>query len=111
MKFGEILDLVMTETKTSNYRLAKKLNIHPSTVANWRSGITEPKYETIIKIEDIFKIAILPSSSAQLPHDAPDDENPWGLAIMEAFEKLNPEGQQKAVERVEELTEIPKYRR
>ncbi len=29
--------------------------------------------------------------------------------LMDAFDKLNPDGQQKAVERVEELTEIPKY--
>lgn len=31
--------------------------------------------------------------------------------ISELFSKLNAEGQQKAVERVEELTEIPKYQR
>lgn len=39
----------------------------------------------------------------------------WGASTKErlesAFERLNEEGQQKAVERVEELTEIPKYQR
>lgn len=33
------------------------------------------------------------------------------LALIQAYAKLNPEGQQKAVERVEELTEIPKYKK
>lgn len=31
--------------------------------------------------------------------------------ILTAFRKLNIDGQQKAVERVEELTEIPKYQK
>ena len=31
--------------------------------------------------------------------------------IVTALDRLNPGGQQKAVERVEELTEIPRYRR
>ena len=31
--------------------------------------------------------------------------------LIDAFDSLNEEGQQKAVERVEELTEIPKYQR
>lgn len=31
--------------------------------------------------------------------------------LLAAFDQLNPEGQQKAVERVEELTEISKYKK
>ena len=31
------------------------------------------------------------------------------LKIKQAFDSLNREGQQKAIERVQELTEIPKY--
>lgn len=33
------------------------------------------------------------------------------LALIGAFSKLNDEGQRKAVERIEELTEIPKYKK
>lgn len=32
-------------------------------------------------------------------------------SIVSKFNRLNPEGQKKAVERVEELTEIPKYQK
>ena len=31
--------------------------------------------------------------------------------LNEAFDKLNEKGQQKALERVEELTEIPRYQK
>ena len=42
-----------------------------------------------------------------------DDEHAWQCLcdISDALELLNAEGQQKAVERVEELMEIPKYQR
>lgn len=33
------------------------------------------------------------------------------ISMIQSFSKLNDEGQQKAVERVEELTEIPKYQK
>lgn len=32
-------------------------------------------------------------------------------ALIDNFSQLNPEGQQKAIERIEELTEIPKYKK
>lgn len=38
-------------------------------------------------------------------------ENDTQRKIQDALDKLNDAGQQKAVERVEELTEIPKYRK
>ena len=41
------------------------------------------------------------------------DENniPAKQRLLAVFDQLNDEGQQKAVERVEELTEIPKYKK
>lgn len=35
----------------------------------------------------------------------------YGKRLNAAFDKLNPDGQAEAVDRVEELTEIPKYQR
>lgn len=37
--------------------------------------------------------------------------SPKELALIKAFSQLTPEGQQKAVERIEELAEIPKYKK
>ena len=33
------------------------------------------------------------------------------MRLLTAFSQLNPDGQNKAIERVEELTEIPKYKK
>ena len=50
----------------------------------------------------------------KIEHELGLDTDPvWiaGNRLLEAFDKLNDEGQQKAIERVEELTEIPKYKK
>lgn len=46
----------------------------------------------------------------KLAIDLQIEQSPLMLTLS-AFSKLNPTGQQKAVERVEELTEIPKYQK
>ena len=42
---------------------------------------------------------------------APLNDIPAMRPLIVAFTKLNSEGQDKAVERVEELTEVPKYQK
>lgn len=57
MKFSEKLDKFMLKAKMTNYRLAKLLNVHQTTIANWRTGKTEPKAQIITKIADALKIS------------------------------------------------------
>lgn len=54
MRFAEKLNNLMQEANMSNYRLAKLLNVHQTTVANWRAGKTEPRAELLYRIFDIF---------------------------------------------------------
>ena len=56
--FYEKLDRFMNETRMTNYRLAKLLNVHQTTIANWRTGKTEPKVQTVIKIAKAFNISV-----------------------------------------------------
>lgn len=39
MSFAEKFNELMNETGMTNYRLAKLLNVHQTTIANWRTGI------------------------------------------------------------------------
>ena len=39
------------------------------------------------------------------------EEENMSNALISAFQKLNVDGQQKAIERVQELSEIPKYKK
>lgn len=106
MDFASILNQAMSDAQITNYRLAKELSVHPSTVASWRAGTTAPKYDTILKIEDILKIALV-------MHDEDDpvsfNRNASEMELLSVFNKLNVNGQSVALERIKELSEISKY--
>jgi transcriptional regulator with XRE-family HTH domain len=44
----------MAEKFISNYRLGKELNVHASTVANWRNGKQMPQISHLGKIASFF---------------------------------------------------------
>lgn len=112
--------------------LAQHLGVNRATVSKYETGVIEPSLTQISKIASflgIDPIEILGIESFDTPADfekawteatgTPHDVDPTkavpvgGLKVwlLDAFERLNSEGQRKAVERVEELTEIPKYKK
>lgn len=108
MDFASILNQAMIDANITNYRLAKELSVHPSTVASWRSGITTPKYDMMLKIEDILKIALVmhdDGNPASCSLSVPENE------LLAVFNVLNDNGQSVALERIKELSEIPKYKK
>lgn len=54
MGFQHNLNQLMTKNFISNYRLAKILDVHATTVANWRSGKQKPQINHIGKIAEHF---------------------------------------------------------
>lgn len=107
MDFASILNQAMSDAQMTNYRLAKELSIHPSTVASWRSGITTPKYDMMLKIEDILKIALVMHDEDSFSCSLSASEN----ELLAAFNHLNANGQTVALDRIKELSEIPKYKK
>ncbi|MCL4490574.1 MAG: helix-turn-helix domain-containing protein [Nitrospirae bacterium] len=59
MKFSDKLNNLITKTGTTNYSLAKHLNISQKTVRNWRQGIDEPRGKNLNKLAEYF--GVLPS--------------------------------------------------
>lgn len=120
-------------------KLGKRLGVSYQTVAQWENDLRNPKFTTLQRIADALQVEVsvfLPKefidSLGIRPEEelfvGPDnnfysrprnadkaaksgEENPWELKLLEAFEKLSLDGQIIAVERVEELTEIPKYQK
>lgn len=108
--------------------LAKKLGINRATVSKYESGAVVPSVEQLTAISSALNVPIgslmglenmgggfygkevADSVYAQIAENVTLHH---GIKAMlnTAFDRLNDEGQQKAVERVEELTEIPKYRK
>lgn len=125
----------------TSVRVREELGISQSTMASWKSRGLTPKYETVKKLADYFGVTVdyllgtyTKEPGKRVPTDNANDRYPYLLnkklegsitleeskelatldrlnKIAGHFETLTEEGQQKAVERVEELTEIPKYQK
>lgn len=130
---GKRIKKYRKEKGITQKELAKRIGKSYSLVQKYELDITQPPLEVILKLADALEvpIAYLLSGSlypqtvfynnngiVKVEPGVPDDVAQLvGLSsdnkaqLLEAFDKLNEEGQNKAVERVEELTEIPKYKK
>lgn len=110
--------------------LARLLGVTKSTISKYELGHREISIEQLKKILDFFGIeyGLFLADLDDPKYDEWNNyvmDNFWDALfkkknttksdattkLLSAFTTLNPEGQQKAVERVEELTEIPKYKK
>lgn len=141
MTTGQLLRRARKKAGLTQAELAEKLNISYQNISQWERDLRQPKVETLEKIAEALKIspadlgiiryeAYFPfdPASHQILLDAIDRafkpmpkleplntkvSNSEALRhrLLQNFSALNEFGQQKAVERVEELTEIERYRK
>lgn len=57
MAFSQKLQEIMKINKITKVSLAKKLDVSPSTVKNWLSGISSPNIRRIRQIADLFNVS------------------------------------------------------
>lgn len=57
MLFAQKLQKLMEQKGLSNYQLAKDLDVHPSTVANWLDG-KEPRRKTLLQLMGYFDVTL-----------------------------------------------------
>ena len=58
MYFAQNLKNIMDSQQITMYRLAKELEVHPSTIKNWLSGKTSPQIEMLRKISKILDVSV-----------------------------------------------------
>ena len=130
---GENIKKVRKQKHMTQRELAEALGMRDAAISKYEKGIVTPPLETLKQLADVLQVPIAYLLSGSLYpqtvfHDdngivdvvsgVPDDVAQLvGLSsdnkaqLLEAFDKLNEDGQKVAVERVEELTEIPKYKK
>lgn len=133
IKLGDRIRVARLESSLSQKALASKAGIQYSTYSNYENGNRDPSVEELQKIalalninlgdligwpNDLAEAVALRSPNDYVTTDEKGNPkfyyyraNELQKKMNAAFENLNEEGQQKAVERVEELTEIPKYQK
>lgn len=130
MTVGERIRNTRKSVGMTQKELADKIGVTYVVVSQWENGRRNPKVkslETIAKALDVplhTLVGINPEVNSPENQKVADDVAKMlvqaGITIKStsqkdkmdaAFDKLNKEGQRVAVERVEELAEIPKYQR
>lgn len=56
MLFADFLNCAMTQAGLTNYKLAKRLDISQTTVANWLDGTTEPRSKKRKDVLSLFGV-------------------------------------------------------
>lgn len=89
--------------------LGKQIGVSGVTIMRYEKGQRTAKFATLQKIDEALKSNILGSLIVWDP--VREKLSKKEQALLSAFDVLNDEGQDRAVERVEELGEIPKYQK
>lgn len=125
MTIGQRIRLARSKVGISQKGLAEKLGVSASMIGQYESDVRKPKFETQQRIAEALGVEVYEIFSDEQRKVYTEGEIS-GLSVLElgfvalsfperslidSFNKLNPEGQQKAVERIEELAEIPKYQK
>lgn len=119
MTIGQSIKTARIKAGLTQKQLAEKSGIATITLQQYERDVREPKLVTIAKIArslDLYASDLINDRWRDVSGDPTDDSEILAYAndehqrLTKAFCMLNREGQKKAVERVQELTEIPRYR-
>lgn len=127
MTMGERIRFLRKKQGLSQEQLAKEIGVTKSTISKYELDARFPKHNTIDDFCRVFNVDFYLmltgktksewSTDFELADKAFWDNvsdvllSDYLMEIKQLLEQLNDEGQQKAIERIEELTEIPKYKK
>ncbi len=121
MNIGENIKARRKALKMTQKQLGEKCGIADSAVRKYESGKMKPKLEMLKRIAkalDVnpYELADFDTSTELINDNSEQLRAAYGEEMAEMLEKmasmltmLTKEGQKKAMERIEELTQIPKY--
>lgn len=116
---GKKIKRFRTDANITQRKMAKLLGIPYSTYSNYENDNRTPDTDTLGKICDILHVSMSdligpivgPMGNSVFVPDPEKAARGYRLnRLNTAFYELNEEGQNEAIKRVEELTEIPRYR-
>lgn len=113
-EFKDMLKYYRKLSKLSQADFAKVLGLSPSTISMYEIGEREPSFEVEEKIADYFNIdlnTLRGKDSESLDQVSSRTLTASESKLLDAFDRLNQDGQQKATEYIEDLTGNDKYKK
>ncbi len=120
MNVGEQIGLLAKERNMNLHQLAVKADVPYSTVYALVSrkskrieAVTLKKIAAALSVSEREITGYYPASTVEIDEnlDTIISVDPDWPCLVDTYRMLNSEGQRKALERIEELLEIPRYRR
>lgn len=117
MTTGQLIKAARRKAGMTQKELGAKLGVAYQTLAQWENDLRNPKLDTLQRIASALGVPVQDLISDWEAVDKEEFKRVfiYGEGIKDridaALDRLNDEGQEKAAERVEELTEIPKYQK
>ena len=108
---GKHLKEVRVRAGISQAELARRMGVSPAMISQYETGARSPKMDTLKKIADALGVHASELGVEYYHADNYGELLPDQIELLNAFDDLNLQGQVIAIERVKELTEIPRYKR
>ena len=108
MNFATRLSELREDSDMKQSELAERLNLKPSAISKYETGLTQPSISSIIKIVDIFNVSVdylLGISSVKNPYTQ-EKFNPKEVDIVIKYRKLNAENKIRIDERINAMLDI-----
>ena len=102
MSFATRLRQAREQSGLTQQDLAEKLGVTKSAIGNYENGVSSPKWDVLLKIFDILQVE---------PNSESRSLTPQQSALLSSFDQLNEEGQQKAVDYVDDLVLTGRYKK
>lgn len=117
MSTGQLIKAARKAAGMTQEDLGEKLGISGSAIAQYETDNRKPKHDTLQRIAAALGIPIYDLlDDAEVNPEKANVKSGYKFTsneklLVRLFHTLNDDGQGKAIERVEELTEIPRYQR
>lgn len=120
MSFASRLKQAREQAGLTQQAFADKLGVTKNSISNYENGVSSPKWDILLKIFDVLHVdpnflyqdnfSPIEAASLRSAIQAKDEQEQAQISELTSdFKKLNDDGKAKALERVHELTEIPRY--
>lgn len=105
-QYGKCIRSMRKKLKLTQEIFAQKCGISLTSLRRYEADERQPNIATLEGMAEALGMSL-----GDFLWGTENSHSPMKQRILSAFDQLNDEGQCKALERVEELTEIPKYKK